>query len=449
MSYGKNPWYKPKGIRAKLVVTIMVLLLVRLFANIPVPFINHDYLKQMLAGSNSAYSLINLFSGGSFDNMTLMALGVTPYITASIILQLLGVIFPRLAQIPKEGLSGQKKWRIINAIVGAVLGVVQGLGIALTLKHQSVLSNTSVGVIILLTLCWTVGAVIAILAGEYISEFGVGNGISLILAFNIMVGFSNDIMNFYFMYIKLGASVWTKIIAVASFVAIALLLVMGTILLNNAEKQIPLSYSAKGQYGNTSNRSYLPIKLNLAGVMPVIFASTVFSTPLMFISGNQNKYAIGFTKLLSSRYWFDKTEWWWTLGLVLYFVLVICFAYFYVAISFDPTEKANTLKKQKACIPGIRPGKPTADYLNAQIKYMTFYGALFLFILTQIPSLITHFTALYTLSFGGTSIIIVVGVLLETAQIIKTENYYTSFNDGGSKSFLGLSSKSTGRGFLG
>ncbi len=446
----KNAWYKPKSVNGKLLLTILVLLVIQVISYIPVPFINHDYLEASFSNSSNVYSLIDLFSGNSFNNMTLLALGIVPYITASIILQLLGIIFPKIAEIPKEGMVGKRKWQFIQICTGVGLGFLQAIGLALNLKHAGVLSSTSFGAMFLISLCWTIGCGIVIAAGEYINKFGIGNGISLILAFNIISTLPNDIMNFYFIYIKLlgSNSIWYAIRAVAIFVAVFIAWTMCIIELNGGEKKIPLVYAKKTTYSRHVN-SILPIKFNISGVMPVIFTSTILSVPAMFLSFSDNKFAVGFTKFISSTYWFKKDEWWWSFGILLYFVLVVGFAYYYKSISFKENEIANHLKKNGGSIPGIRPGTATADYLRQETKYITLYSAICLFLLTQVPNVISHFTYVSSLSFGGTSMLIVVGVLLETAQAIKAEAYYTGFNKDKKKSFLGMSTNSYNGGFLG
>ena len=434
----RNTWYKPTKLRPKIILTLLVLFMVRLCSNIPIPLINQDYLSTLFS-NNEAFSFIDTMSGGSFTNMTLMALGVTPYITASIILQLLTIAIPKLEDIQNDGEHGRKKWEKINIIVGLVLGFIQALGMAYGFGKQGLLNTYNAVNVLDLTVIWTLGCALIIAAGTYISKCGIGNGISLILAINIISGFPSDILAFYEMYLK-DESIANISIRVLLFLVIVICLIAFTILLNNAEKEIEVIYpNGKNNKMTRSSKSNIPIKLNTAGVMPVIFTSTLYSLPIMFLSNSTNSVAQELVKFCSSQYWFDLDHWWRTLGLVVYFLLMIFFAYFYTSISFNPMMIANQLKKSGACIPGIRPGKPTEEYLTKQIKYVVFLGATFLFILTEIPTMISIFTNMTSLSFGGTSIIIVVGVIQETTLTIKAENLSKSYVK--DSKFLGLSTK--------
>ena len=440
MSYSNKKWYKPAKLSTKIIFAAVLILFIRLLANIPLPFINKDYLSLLFADS-SAYSLINNFSGGAFNNMTFMALGVTPYISASIILQLLCVTFPKLKDIQKQGDYGQKKWKRITVITGIALAILQSIGVAVTLGHRGLFTNYSFGPVCAVCALWVLGATITILVGEYISKYCIGNGVSLILAANIIAELPRDVLSFYQVYVS-GKTALQIIASVAIFAIVVFGLVAFTVILTNAKKEIPVIYSNASGKSSTvlKNNSNIPIKLNASGVMPVIFASTIFSLPLMFMA-NTNSVTAVFYNILSTNRWYSFNNWLGFIGLALYFVLVVAFAYFYEAITFAPGEIATRLRKRGACIPGIRPGRPTEEYLYNKSKYMTGIGAVMLFFLTKIPTFITCVTSIYSLSFGGTSVIIVVGVIVETAIAIKSDLMVKSYVKHSNKHFFGISIK--------
>lgn len=446
IKYGVKKWYKPEKLSIKIILTIAILLFIRMCANIPIPLINQEYLK-ILFENKTGFELINAFSGGAFTNMTFMALSVTPYITASIILQLLTIIFPNLAEIQKGGEEDKKKWELWQIITSVILGIIQSVGLAITFGRQGLINNYGFWSILLVSFLWTLGSIITIVAGTYISKFCIGNGISLILAINIMSTLPSDVLSFYTVYIK-----GQKLNHIIGIIPIALIIIIGlivfTVILNSAQKEISVIYPKQAIHGNRKNVSTIPIKLNLAGVMPVIFASTLYSLPLMFLSNSQNKVAQAIVHFCSSTYWFDLEHWWRTFGFVFYGLLVIFFAYFYTAIVFNPREVAQNLKKSGACIPGIRPGQPTVEYIEKQCKYMTLLGAIYLFILTQVPTIITHFSSIKSLSFGGTSVIIIVGVILETALVIKSEKVMLSYSIKKTNSFMGMNKNNIRRSVL-
>lgn len=435
MSYSNKRWYKPTKLSVKIIFVVVLLFAIRLLANIPVPFINREYLSVLFADT-SAYTLLNNFSGGAFTRMSFMALGVTPYISASIILQLLCVTFPKLKDYQKSEYD-QKRWKILTILTSVVLGLIQAIGIALTLGKRGLFSTYNFGSVAVVCLLWVLGGAITALAGEYISKYLIGNGVSLILATNIVAELPRDVLSFWQIYVQ-NKSAWSIIVAAVIFFVIAFGLIAFTIVLNGAEKEIPVIYS--GSYKTSGNqKSTIPMKLNSAGVMPIIFTSTIFSLPLMFINtANMGKIGTVLYKICNTSGWYSISNWLGIIGLVIYFVLVVAFAYFYTAITFNPTDIANRLRKRGAVIPGIRPGRPTEEYLYNKNKNMTMIAAVLLFILTQIPTVITCTSHIGSLSFGGTSVIIIVGVVLETALTIKTELMTRSYMKKGKKEFFGI-----------
>ena len=438
MSYSNKKWYKPTNLRTKIIFVIILLFVIRLLANIPVPFINRDYLSTLFADS-SAYSLLNMFSGGAFTQMTFMALGVTPYISASIILQLLTVTFPKLKDYQKSEYD-KKRWKMLLVIVSVILGIIQSIGIAITLGHRGLFSTYNFGSVLLVCFLWVIGAIITVLIGEYISKYCIGNGISLILATNIVSELPGDVLNFWTIYVHNKAPI-KLVIAAFIFVAVVTGLIAFTIVIQNAKKEISVNYPSSDFKTSTRKvSSSIPIQLNAAGVMPIIFTSTIFSLPLMFINTtNLNKFTTVLYNICNSSRWYSLSNWLGFIGIALYFAMVVAFAYFYTAITFNPDEIAARLQKRGACIPGIRPGKPTADYLYNKSKYMTGIGAVLLFFLTQVPMIITCTTSMGSLSFGGTSVIIVVGVIIETATTIKSDLMMKSYAKNSEKQFFGIS----------
>lgn len=428
----KRKFYEPKKLSTKIIIIAALLLFIRLLANVPVPFIDRTYL-QILFADSSAYALLNNFSGGAFTNMTIMALGVTPYISASIILQLLTVTFPKLKDYQQE--YNGKHWKIVTVITGVILGILQSIGIAITLGKRGLFTNYNFKTVSIVTLLWVVGAVITILIGEYITKYCIGNGVSIILTANIIAELPSDILHFYQVYIS-NQPIIKIAIAIIILLSIIAVLVSATVLLTNAEKEIPVVYPKTANSRN-KNISSIPIKLNTAGVMPIIFTSTIYSIPLMFLTWSDNKIKNAIIQFCSSGYWY-KLNIYGIIGLIVYFTLVIFFAYFYTAMMFNPIEIANRLRKQGAGIPGIRPGMPTAEYLHNKSKRMTGIGAIMLFVLTQIPTIITHFTGITSLSFGGTSVIIIVGVVIETTASIRSEYLMNKYTAKSNKTFFGI-----------
>lgn len=427
MNYTKK-WYKPESTLLKVIVTILLIVFIRLCSNIPVPYINKEYLSILFA-DKSAFSLINAFSGGAFTKMTFMALSVTPYITASIIMQLLTIIFPKLIDIQKGSDSDRKRWERIQIVVGIALSILQAVTMAIKYGKDGLISNYGFLSVFIVSLCWSVGAIIIILIGTYITKCCIGNGISIILTCNIIAELPSDVIAFYNAYIT-NQTIKTIVIACSIGVIIVLGLTIATVIFNNAQKEIPVIYSKSYSTSKTAtkNNSIIPIKLNIPGVMPVIFASTIYSLPLMFLSNSQNKVAQAIIHFCSSTYWFNTQYWYRSIGFIIYGALVIFFAYFYTAMVFNTNEISQNLKRSGACIPGIRPGQSTSNYLNSQSKYMTLIGAIYLFILTQIPMIVSCFSRIKSFSFGGTSIIIIVSVIIETTLLIKSKFLYSSYS---------------------
>lgn len=418
--------FKNKQLRKKLLFTTLILIVVRFGSQLPIPEIDSAqisaYLKSTLGDS---FSLLNSFTGGSFMQMSVFALSVTPYITSSIIMQLMTIVMPALEEMQKDGEDGRKRMAKITRYVTVVLAIIEGAGLAIGFANQGALgTDYTTFTIVTMIIALTAGAVLVMWLGERITESGIGNGISIILLVNIVSGMPGDFTSLYNQFMK-GKQIGPALIAGCVIVGVVLAVVVFVIVLSDAERHIPVQYSKKMQGRKLvgGQQSKIPLKVNTAGVIPIIFASSIMQFPIMLqnVLKYENNGFIGkaLTSLNSST-WFDASHPKRSIGLLIYIVLVVLFAYFYTSITFNPLEISNNMKKQGGFIPGIRPGKPTVDYLNKILKYIIFIGAAGLTIVAVVPF---FFNGVFgaSVSFGGTSIIIVVGVILETIKQIQSQ----------------------------
>ena len=418
--------FKNKQLRKKLLFTTLILIVVRFGSQLPIPEIDSAqisaYLKSTLGDS---FNLLNSFTGGSFMQMSVFALSVTPYITSSIIMQLMTIVIPALEEMQKDGEDGRKRMAKITRYVTVVLAVIEGAGLAIGFANQGALgTNYTTFTIFTMIIALTAGAVLVMWLGERITESGIGNGISIILLVNIVSGMPGDFTSLYNQFMK-GKQIGPALIAGCVIVGVVLAVVVFVVILSDAERHIPVQYSKKMQGRKLvgGQQSNIPLKVNTAGVIPIIFASSIMQFPIMLqnVLKYENNGFIGkaLTSLNSST-WFDASHPKRSIGLLIYIVLVILFAYFYTSITFNPLEISNNMKKQGGFIPGIRPGKPTVDYLNKILKYIIFIGAAGLTIVAVVPF---FFNGVFgaSVSFGGTSINIVVGVILETIKQIQSQ----------------------------
>ena len=418
--------FKNKQLRKKLLFTTLILIVVRFGSQLPIPEIDSAqisaYLKSTLGDS---FNLLNSFTGGSFMQMSVFALSVTPYITSSIIMQLMTIVIPALEEMQKDGEDGRKRMAKITRYVTVVLAIIEGAGLAIGFANQGALgTDYTTFTIVTMIIALTAGAVLVMWLGERITESGIGNGISIILLVNIVSGMPGDFTSLYNQFMK-GKQIGPALIAGCVIVGVVLAVVVFVIVLSDAERHIPVQYSKKMQGRKLvgGQQSKIPLKVNTAGVIPIIFASSIMQFPIMLqnVLKYENNGFIGkaLTSLNSST-WFDASHPKRSIGLLIYIVLVILFAYFYTSITFNPLEISNNMKKQGGFIPGIRPGKPTVDYLNKILKYIIFIGAAGLTIVAVVPF---FFNGVFgaSVSFGGTSIIIVVGVILETIKQIQSQ----------------------------
>ena len=422
---------KVKEIRERLLYTFIALLIVRIGCQLPVPGVNRDYFAAWFE-MQTALTFFNAMTGGSFTSMSIFALNITPYITSSIIIQLLTIAIPKLEEMQKEGEDGRKKIAEYTRYLTIALAVLESLAMAIGFGNQGLLEGgvTFTNVAVIVT-ALTAGTAFLMWLGERITEKGVGNGTSIILLINIVSSMPTDMANLYNQFIA-NASVLNKIIAAIVILVVILGMIVFIILLQDGERKIPVQYAKKvqGRKMVGGQSSHIPLKVNTAGVVPVIFASSLMSFPIVIAqffgvypqSGAGASFGQKILKILNQGAWCNFSsfgEFKYTLGLVLYIVLVIFFAYFYTSVTFNPIEVSNNMKKQGGFIPGIRPGKPTTDYLTKVLNNMIFIGAVGLMIVAVIP---IFFSGAFgaSVSFGGTSLIIVVGVVLETIKKIES-----------------------------
>ncbi|HML36970.1 MAG TPA: preprotein translocase subunit SecY [Bacillota bacterium] len=406
--------WKIPDIRKKIIFTLLMILVFRLGANIPVPGIDRNILNEVFSGNTGLFGLFDLFSGGAFSNFTIFALSITPYVTASIILQLLTIAVPSLEALAKEGTEGKKKIAQYTRYLTVVLAFIQAIGLSVGLFRQAIVDKNFFSItVIVLTL--SAGTAFLMWLGEQINENGIGNGISLI----IMAGIIHRIPSaIHQTFVKLQAGE-VSIVTVILFCVFALIVIIGIIMIQQGQRRIPVQYAkrvvGRKMYGGQS--THIPMRVNQAGVIPVIFALSLLQFPLTI------SYFTGAGKFSEFvKTWFSTSGNLW--GVVIYctlnVILIMFFTFFYTAIVFNPMEVANNMKANGGFIPGIRPGKPTIEYLNKVMTRITFVGAVFLAVIAILPTLISHNTAL-DMRFGGTSLLIVVGVALDTMKQLESQ----------------------------
>lgn len=429
--------FKIKDVRKKLIFTFMMLVVTRIGSQLPIPGVETSFFKDFFAQQNNdAFGFFNAVTGSSFTNMSVFALSITPYITSSIIMQLLTIAIPKLEEMQRDGEDGRKKIAEYTRYVTVGLALIESIAMAIGFGSQGLLREYNALSVVIAVVTMTAGSALLMWIGERITEKGVGNGISIVLSFNIISSFPSDASTLYTKFI-VGKSVAAAAVAAIIIAAVILAIVVFVVILQNGERRIPVQYSKKMQGrkmvgGQATN---IPLKVNTAGVIPVIFASSIMSFPVVisqFLGKGINASTFGgrIIKALSSSNWFKVEEPLYTIGLVVYVILIIVFAYFYTSITFNPLEVANNMKKSGGFIPGIRPGKPTSDYLNSILNYIVFIGACGLTIICIIPIMVSGFFSVSHLSFGGTSLIIIVSVVLETLKAIESQmlvRYYKGF----------------------
>lgn len=438
--------FKIPELRGKLIFTMIILILYRLGASVPVPFIDPNGLQQLFetAGENSIFGYLNILSGDAFSKATLFALSISPYITASIVMQLLSIAIPALERLQKSGEDGRKKITQITRYLTVGLGLITGYGYYMTCRVNGIVldqGNSFFAGLVIVT-CYTAGSCLIMWLGERINENGIGNGISIILFANIISTLPNWLMSLVRAVWDAAtgdsgtaAAVIVQIVRAVVILAGAIAILSFIVFMSNAERRIPVQYSKRmvGRKMYGGQNTYLPMKVNMSGVMPIIFANSMVSIPATIITFINAQPAHGTIMRVIYDLFSPSSP----LYMVLNFGLIIAFAYFYISISFNPIEVSNNLKKNGGFIPGIRPGKPTTDYITKILYKIVLIGGLFLGVIAVFPLLINAVArlinsswALGAIAFGGSSLLIVVGVALETTREIEaqmTMRHYKGF----------------------
>lgn len=414
----RNAW-RIEELRKKILFTLLIVLLYRLGNSVPVPYVNTDllanYFEQM---QNTVLGLLNVMSGGAFSEATIFALSIQPYINASIIIQLLAIAIPALERLQKdEGEDGKKKLESITRYSTVAIGLLQGFAYYMLMKNYAIIQSdyaSSIWAAIVIILTFTSGSAIIMWMGEQITEFGIGNGISIILFASIVARIPNSIVTTVRNVGSGELQWWAAVLMLIGILAIIVLIVI----VNDAERRIPVQYSkrvvGRKMYGGQS--THLPMKVNMSGVLPIIFAQSIAAIPATicaFVTKWKDSWLM--------THVFDTNTWVYAL---IYFLLIIFFSYFYATIQFNPIEVSNNLKKNGGYIPGYRPGKPTSEFLQRVLNKITLFGAIYLGIVAIVPIFVSMFSNIGTktgFSFGGTSIIIVVGVALETVRALEAQ----------------------------
>ena len=408
--------FQIREIRDRILFVFFILVVIRIGCQIPVPGVNTTYIASLLqAQTGDAFNFFDAITGGSLMNMSIFALNISPYITSSIVMQLLTIAIPKLEEMQKDGEDGRKKITMITRWLTIVLAIIEGSAMSIGLGAQGLLPVYTWYTVLVAVAAMTTGAGLLMWLGERITEKGVGNGISMVLLINIISGLPDDFVTLYERFIA-NADVAMKVLAIVIIVAVLFAMLAFTVLLQDGERRIPIQNSAKmSNRMMAAGRSYnkpLVLKVNTGGVIPVIFASSLMTTPGMIAQFFNVDYSTVGGKILlalNSSNWCRPDAPVYSIGLVIYCVLIVVFAYFYTSITFNPIEIADTMKRQGSFIPGIRPGKPTSDYLAKILNYIIFIGAVGLMIIALIPIFFSGIFNVSRLSFMGTSLIIKIG----------------------------------------
>lgn len=408
-----NSW-NTKELRRKILITIFIFVIFRIFAHIPIPGIDRVRLAQLFS-KNQFLGLLDIFSGGTLVNFSVLALGLNPYINASIILQLLTIVFPKLEELSKEGDFGREKINQYTRFITVPLALVQSIGMYILLRNQGIVQTFDPLTLLSVVLTMTAGTLFVMWIGELITEYGVGNGISLLIFAGIVGRLPVSIFQ--------TASVVTaeSITSMILFSGVAIIVIFGAVFMNEAVRRIPVHYArrVRGNKIYGGNVSYLPLRVNQAGVIPIIFAVSLVLLPSLlggFLQQMQNPAFVSIGRMLTGLFNPNSISY-----NLIYFFLVIGFTYFYTAITFNPGKIASEIQKHGGFIPGIRPGTPTSAYLNYILTRITLAGALFLGLLAVFPSLARTISGVSTLLVGGTGVLIVVSVVLETVKALEAQ----------------------------
>lgn len=424
---------KIKDIRKRLLYTLMIIIIVRIGSQLPISVVDAGALAQQFNQMGDALSFFDALTGGSFQKVSIFALSITPYITASIIMQLLTIAFSKLEEMQKEGEEGRKKINQITRMLNVGLSLFEGIAIAIGFGrsgyiHGWIPGETGLGkqlmYIALIAIVLTAGSALLMWIGERITVNGVGNGISIILLVNIISRLPHDFYSLYEKFMK-GKTVPYAVLSAVIILAVVLLTVVFVVLLQHATRKIPVQYSKKmvGRRTVGGQSTHIPLKVNTAGVIPIIFAQSLLQTPVIiasFVQMDPNGWGRKIIDGLTQSNWANPNKPIYSIGLLIYILLIVFFAYFYTSVTFNPLEIADNMKKQGGFIPGVRPGKPTVDFFNAILGKVIFIGAVGLIIVSIIPIVASGVFGAHV-TFGGTSLIIIVGVVIETLKQIESQ----------------------------
>ena len=404
-----------KDIRKKLLYTFMMLVVIRFGSQLPIPGVNTSYFADFFAKqSGDAFNFFNSMTGGSFTSMSVFALSITPYITSSIIMQLMTIAIPKLEEMQREGEDGRRKVAEYTRYLTVALALIESIAMAVGFGGQGLLKEFNALSVIVAVATMTAGSALLMWIGERITENGIGNGISIVLLFNIISSLPNDINTLYTRFLSRG-NIPVKVVTALIILAVIGAMVVFVIVLQDGERRIPVQYSQKMQGRRMVGGQSSPVMI------------------AQFFQVDYSTFGGKILRMLSSASWFRPDQPVYSIGLVIYLVLIVVFAYFYTSITFNPLEVANNIKKQGGFIPGIRPGKPTSDYLNNILNYIVFIGACGLIVVSIVPIIVSGLFNIGNLSFAGTSLIIIVGVILETIKAIESQmlvrNYKGFLND--------------------
>lgn len=417
-------------LRKRLLTTLGLLLLTRVLVHIPLANVTEERLRQFFSNSgNQVFGLLDLFSGGSLANFSVVLMGVGPYITASIVIQLLTVIVPSLEALSKEGEFGKQKLNQYTRYLTVPFALLQGYGTLLLLRSQSIISSWNASELISMLIISTAGTMLLLWLGELISENGIGNGISLIITIGVLAGLPSMFIQKYSLIVAGGTIDVQELLNFSLFIAASIILIGVIVLMNDAVRKIPVTYarSLRGVTGDAV-KSYLPIKVNIAGVIPIIFAISMLLFPQIigrFFENVRTEWIANTAKWIVQNLSAETNA---PVYGILYFLLVIFFTYFYTSIILQPKQIAENLQKQGGFIPGIRPGTETAEYVAALIARITFVGSIFLGIVAILPIIVPLWTGDQSLILGGTGILIVVSVVIETMRQINAQLVMTSYD---------------------
>lgn len=415
--YGRK---RERSLFRNMLYTFLILLLYRFLSHVPLPFVDADAIRSLI-DMNGSLGLLNTLTGGNLANMSVMALGITPYITASIVLQLMGVLIPKLSEMQKDGSTGRKLYNRITIAFGSILGLLQSVFMLIGYSRNDLLSTDKWYAIAVCSLLMTFGVFLLSFMGDMIQEHFFGNGISLILAVGILCSYLSDGATLF--EVLTADKKWTKAVLACVLAVLAIIVLFAfTVWMNYCEKRIKVNYSRKVSKngGYQTQMSIIPLRLIGGSVVPVIFASSIITLPALVQSftGTDVKWL----HIFDMNHWFSLDEWWANFGLLFYFAMILWFGYYYQSLNLNEVEMAENMQKQGGTITGVRPGKPTADYLRSQMRYLTLLGGFGLCLIASVPIFVSSVLHISSLSFLGTSVIIVVSVIMETWGQYKADN---------------------------